>query len=86
MKRFTLTVGAQSLNFTEEDIPALDEALNVATNRAGREVVRHSASGERVAVLMERKGSGGKHSTLPRDPNTVLMRDLHRGPTLETDC
>ncbi|RXE48972.1 hypothetical protein [Chromohalobacter israelensis] len=86
MKRFTLTVGEQSLNFTEQDIPALDEALNVATKRAGREVVRHSASGSRVSVLMERADSGGKHSTLPHDPSTVLMRDLHRGPPIETDC
>ncbi|WP_110686502.1 hypothetical protein [Salinicola aestuarinus] len=86
MKRFTLTVGGQSLQFTEQDIPALDEALNVATNRAGREVVRHSEGGTRVAVLMERAGSGGKHSALPRDPNTVLMRDQRRGPPVETDC
>lgn len=86
MKRFTLTVGSQSLQFTEQDIGAFDEALNVATNRAGREVVRHSASGSRVAVLMEREG-GGHHSTLARDPNTVLMRDLHRSPGYEqTDC
>lgn len=37
MKRFTLTVGSQSLQFTEQDIAALNEALNEAINRAGRE-------------------------------------------------
>ncbi|WP_110601528.1 hypothetical protein [Salinicola lusitanus] len=87
MKRFTLTVGGQTLDFTDQDVPALDEALNVAINSAGREVVRHSASGERIAVLMHRNGGIGKHSTLPRDPNTVLMRDLNRGPDYDlTDC
>lgn len=85
MKRFTLTIGNQSLQFSEQDIPALDEALNVAINRAGREVVRHSANGNRITVLMERE-HGGNHSTMPRDPNTVLMHDLHRGPLIETDC
>ncbi|WP_242495855.1 hypothetical protein [Salinicola tamaricis] len=30
MKRFTLTVGSQSLQFTEQDIAALNEALNEA--------------------------------------------------------
>ncbi|WP_303856818.1 hypothetical protein [Salinicola salarius] len=85
MKHFTLKIGSQSLEFTEQDIPALDEALNVAVNRAGREVIRHSANGQRVSVLMSRQGDSAL-DTLPRDPNTVLMRDLRRGPAVETDC
>ncbi|MFC0337605.1 hypothetical protein SAMN05421848_1606 [Kushneria avicenniae] len=84
MKRFTMKIGNQSIDFTEADMESMDSALTGAINLPGREVVRGGS--ERFVSVTQHKSnaSPGHHAEHPA--NRHLLTDLHRGPSIETDC
>ena len=84
MKRFTMKIGEQSIDFTEADMESMDSALTGAVNLPGREIVR-GGSERFVSVTQHKEGNApGHHAEHPA--NRHLLTDLHRGPSIETDC
>lgn len=84
MKRFTMKIGEQSIDFTEADMASMDSALTGAFNLPGREIVR--GGNERfVAITMHREGASPRHHA-EHPANRHLLTDLYRGPGIETDC
>ncbi|RKR03551.1 hypothetical protein C7446_2077 [Kushneria sinocarnis] len=85
MTRFTLTIGEQSIDFTEADMAAMDSALTGATNMPGREIVR-GGSERFVSVIRHREGDESRPSHMTHRATIQRLTDLRRGPDTETDC
>ncbi|AYN93438.1 hypothetical protein EAW52_05360 [Pseudomonas sp. LTJR-52] len=63
MSNLTLTIGNQSITFSQEDMPAIEAVLLNAGRKPGQEIVRMSSSGRIAATYKIAPFQNNEHAS-----------------------